>query len=74
MWYNLSHYEYSKGRGNGWRKVEGIGKAFDYFLNVEWVYILDIDVIIMDYEIDLASLVLHPKALKNYLLCKNFKL
>ncbi len=66
-WYNLSHYEYPKDRGREWGKVEVIRKAFDDFPSVEWVYILDIDVIIMDYEIDLAELVLHPKALKNRL-------
>lgn len=46
-----------------WGKLNALKAAFEEHPNVEWIWWLDVDVIIMNPEIDLARHVLNPKAL-----------
>lgn len=50
-----------------WGKLNAIKTAFDEHPNVEWIWWVDVDIIIMDPEIDLARHVLNPETLKRRL-------
>ncbi|ANB10933.1 Mnn10p [Sugiyamaella lignohabitans] len=50
-----------------WFKLPAIKEAFEKFPEVEWIWWVDTDIIIMNEEIDLAAHVLNPYVLSNRL-------
>ena len=50
-----------------WGKLNALKAAFDENPSVEWIWWMDLDIIIMNPEIDLARYVLNPQAMKKRL-------
>lgn len=50
-----------------WGKLNAIQAAFDEHPTVEWIWWMDLDMIIMNPEIDLARYLLNPEAMKRRL-------
>lgn len=63
---NISQFDL-KGAHPVWGKLNALKKAFDDHPEVEWIWWMDVDMIIMTPEIDLAKHVLNPDVLKKRL-------
>lgn len=55
----------NKDSAKAWLKVYAIKDAFNKHPNAKWVFWLDVDAIIMDENLDVASHILDPEALKS---------
>lgn len=63
---NLSHFDL-KGAHPVWGKINAIRKAFDDHPEAEWVWWMDLDMIITNPYIDLAASLLNPAVLEKRL-------
>ncbi|KAK9245243.1 galactosyl transferase GMA12/MNN10 family-domain-containing protein [Lipomyces tetrasporus] len=60
---NISQFQ-KDGRAAVWNKIPAVQNAFDINPDAEWVWWLDMDIIIMTPSQDLAGLVLNPDTMK----------
>ncbi|KAF5096735.1 hypothetical protein D0Z00_002687 [Geotrichum galactomycetum] len=63
---NISQFDL-QGAHPVWGKLNALKKAFDDHPKVEWIWWMDVDMIIMTPEIDLAKHILNPEVLKQRL-------
>lgn len=63
---NISQFDL-QGAHPVWGKLNALQKAFDDHPDVEWIWWMDVDMIIMNPEIDLAKHALNPEVLKKRL-------
>ncbi|KAJ5225027.1 hypothetical protein N7468_006252 [Penicillium chermesinum] len=55
MWANMTSYNLPNGEGLVWNKMPVLKEAFDRFPDAEWVWWIDIDIIIMNMSLNLTG-------------------
>ena len=63
MWANMTSYNLPNGAPIFWSKIPAIQEAFDRYPQAEWVWFLDIDIIIMEHSLSLWDHVLSPEGM-----------
>ncbi|KAJ6151756.1 hypothetical protein N7470_006884 [Penicillium chermesinum] len=71
MWANMTSYNLPNGEGLVWNKMPVLKEAFDRFPDAEWVWWIDIDIIIMNMSLNVYDHILTREGLdRNILLDK----
>lgn len=68
MWANMTSYNLPNGEGLVWNKIPVLQEAFDRFPDAEWVWWVDIDIIIMNMELNVYDHILSRDGLDRHIL------
>jgi len=64
IWANFTTYNISEEAPTYWNKIPVLQEAFVRYPNAEWIWWLDIDIILMNHSLNLWDHVLSPKAME----------
>ncbi|KAJ5718632.1 hypothetical protein N7488_004278 [Penicillium malachiteum] len=68
MWANMTSYNLPDGAPIYWNKIPILKDAFERYPDAEWVWWMDVDIIIMNMTLDIYKHVLSPKGMAQHVL------